>query len=302
MDSRAERYKRLEKLGEGTYGSVFKAEDRVTGETVAMKIVAADDEESGLSMYYLRETSILKGDHGYNVMKLRDTFVVNEKAYIIMDYCEYNLFSCICKKGMKPSHVAPYAFQILSGVYCLHRDRIMHRDLKPSNILIDAKGVLRITDFGLSRFFTVPNGRYTGEVVSLPYRAPEILLKIRDYDPSIDMWSAGCILAELAIGKLLFPADCEAREIMEIFRTLGDPGKDYMAIATAILPNGFEVKQTTSLAQKMKGVDPLLVDLVSKMVVYDPAKRINARDAMFHPFFDSVNPNVKRKCCPDLFK
>jgi len=161
----------------------------------------------------------------------------------------------------------------------------MHRDLKPQNLLIDKKGTMKLADFGLSRAFGLPIKTYTHEVITLWYRAPEILLGKRQYSTSVDLWSAGCIFAEMAMRKPLFAGDSEVDEVLKIFKMLGTPTEETWPGVTMFkdFKLSFPKYEPTSLSSVIaKDLDPLGVDLLSKLVALNPAKRISARVALQH--------------------
>lgn len=144
---------------------------------------------------------------------------------MIFEYSDFDLRKLLTKRKLTEHECLDYLHQILSGLLVCHSNRIMHRDLKPQNILIDDKGNVKIADFGLARGFTVPFPELTHEVVTLWYRAPEILLGQNSYTPSVDIWSVGCIYAEMLTGKPLFEGDCEIGQIFKIFQGLGTPNE-----------------------------------------------------------------------------
>lgn len=195
---------------------------------------------------------------------------------------------------MNPMLVKSYLHQLLSGLEFCHRHRFMHRDLKPQNLLIDKKGNLKIGDFGLARAFGVPIRTYTHEVVTLWYRAPEILLGGKHYATVMDIWSVGCIFAELVTRRPLFPGDSEIDQLFRIFRLLGTPTEELWPGVTSYpdykpsFPKWLPKEDGLNAAN-----DGLLdadgIDLLKQMLVYDPAKRISTRRALQHPFFNSVN-------------
>lgn len=167
----------------------------------------------------------------------------------------------------------------------------MHRDLKPQNLLINREGELKLADFGLARAFGIPVRSYTHEVVTLWYRAPDVLMGSRKYSTPVDMWSIGCIFAEMANGRPLFAGSSEADQLDRIFRTLGTPIEAaYPGLLE--LPGWSNIRNKSPRYQPIENMsplvptlDPLGVDLLAGMLQYDPAKRISARDAMQHPFF-----------------
>ncbi len=179
---------------------------------------------------------------------------------------------------------------MLLGTEHCHAHRIMHRDLKPQNLLLDRKGNMKLADFGLARAYGLPIKTYTHEVVTLWYRAPEILLGQKQYSTSVDIWSAGCIFAEMAMKKPLFPGDSEIDEIFKIFKLHGTPTEETWPGITKLkdFKSTFPKFRAAGLGEVAKDLDPLGLDLLSKMIALDPAKRISARLALQHVLIPSV--------------
>lgn len=163
----------------------------------------------------------------------------------------------------------------------------MHRDLKPQNLLVDRQGNLKLADFGLARAYSLPMKTYTHEVVTLWYRAPEILLGQNQYAISVDMWSVGCIFAEMIMRRPMFPGDSEIDEIFKIFRLRGTPTEETWPGVTKIkdYKATFPKFKGIPISEVIKDIDPIAEDLLSKFIVLDPAKRISARMALQHVFF-----------------
>jgi serine/threonine protein kinase len=183
--------------------------------------------------------------------------------------------------------VQSYCKQLLQGLTYCHQRRIVHRDLKPQNLLIDKKGSLKIADFGLARAFCVPVRQYTHEVVTLWYRAPEILLGSATYSIPVDIWSAGCIFAEMLSKKPIFPGDSEIDQLFKIFRQMGTPTEDIWHGCTS-LPDykpSFPKWKKQELTKIFENSHPAAIDLLEKMLIYEPAQRISAREALNHPYF-----------------
>jgi serine/threonine protein kinase len=172
--------------------------------------------------------------------------------------------------------------------------------MKPQNLLINQQGHLKLADFGLARAFTIPLRNYTHEVVTLWYRAPEILLGSKMYSLPIDIWSAGCIVAEMMTRKALFPGDSEVDELFSIFRVLGTPTDEVFPGVTQLpaFSTTFPQWKPKNLADILPGVESAGVDLVRQMLCYDPAARISAKAALNHPYFDDLAADVKAKCRP----
>ncbi len=216
-----------------------------------------------------------------------------DKLYLIFEYCDYDLKKYMRQVGGPlPAHeVKSFTYQILQGTAFCHAHRVMHRDLKPQNLLIDSKGNIKLADFGLARAFGLPIKTYTHEVVTLWYRCPEILLGQKQYSLGVDLWSTGCIFAEMAQKKPLFIGDSEIDQIFKIFKVQGTPREGHWAEALK-LPDfkaSFPKFKGVPLKQHVTGLDEMGMDLLSSMVALDPNKRISAKMAMQHPYFDDLN-------------
>ncbi|XP_050620318.1 cyclin-dependent kinase 3 isoform X3 [Macaca thibetana thibetana] len=195
-------FQKVEKIGEGTYGVVYKAKNRETGQLVALKKIRLDLEMEGVPSTAIREISLLKELKHPNIVQLLDVVHNERKLYLVFEFLSQDL-----KKYMDstpdselPLHlIKSYLFQLLQGVSFCHSHRVIHRDLKPQNLLINELGAIKLADFGLARAFGVPLRTYTHEVVTLWYRAPEILLGSKFYTTAVDIWSIGCIFAEMQL-------------------------------------------------------------------------------------------------------
>ena len=200
-------YEKLSRLGEGTYGAVFKGRDKRTGQEVAIKCIKLEQEEEGIPPTSIREISILKELNHPNIVKLIEVINSQGELTLVFEYLRWDLrkFLDSRKHALPPMIVKSYAYQIIAGLCYCHCHRIIHRDMKPQNLLMDESGkFIKICDFGLARAFTVPLRDYTHEVVTLWYRAPEILLGSKFYSLPIDIWSTGCIIAEMkAPGRIV---------------------------------------------------------------------------------------------------
>ncbi|GBG27894.1 Cyclin-dependent kinase 3 [Hondaea fermentalgiana] len=289
-----DRYQRVEKIGEGTYGVVYKARDRRSGCLYALKKIVLEGQDEGVPSTAIREISLLKELSHENIVRLRDVIHFESKLYLVFEFLDQDLrkYMDTCgPEGLSSDLVKSYLYQLLLGVAFCHSHRVLHRDLKPQNLLIDRTGKLKLADFGLARAFGIPIRMYTHEVVTLWYRAPEILLGSRHYSTPVDVWSIGVIFAEMANRDPLFPGDSEIDEIFRIFRALGTPNENSWPGVTS-LPDYqpiFPKWKAQPVEKFARGiVDPLGRNLLMRMLEYDPSRRITAKEALDHPYFDVV--------------
>jgi len=293
-----EDYLKIEKIGEGTYGVVYKGRHKATGQVVAMKKIRLESEDEGVPSTAVREVALLQELKHPNVVRLLDVLMQESRLYLIFEFLSMDLKKYLdsIPSGQYVDNmlVKSYLYQILDGIYFCHCRRVLHRDLKPQNLLIDNKGVIKLADFGLARAFGVPVRVYTHEVVTLWYRAPEVLLGSPRYSTPVDLWSAGTIFAELATKKPLFHGDSEIDQLFRIFRTLGTPNNDVWPEVESLpdYKNTFPKWKAGSLSSMVKNLDKNGLDLLSKMLIYNPPKRISARVAMTHPYFDDLDKST----------
>ncbi|KAI1311288.1 Cyclin-dependent kinase 3 [Mortierella claussenii] len=253
-----------------------------TGMTVALKKIRLENEDEGVPSTAIREISLLKELRHSNVVQLLDIVHDETKLYLVFEFLDVDLkkyMDTLPSAGLSMDQVKEYLFQLLQGIEFCHARRILHRDLKPQNLLIDQAKTLKLADFGLARAFGIPLRTYTHEVVTLWYRAPEILMGSRHYSTAVDMWSIGCIFAEMITRRALFPGDSEIDELFKIFKIRGTPnstiwpGCDQLKDFKTTFPKWTE----QPLATVVPGLNADGIDLLSQMIQYDPAKRISAK-------------------------
>jgi len=285
-----ERYQKMEKIGEGTYGVVYKAKDRVTGEIIALKKIRLEAEDEGIPSTAIREISLLKELQHPNIVRLYDVVHTEHKLTLVFEFLDQDLkkYLDVNDSGLDLPILKSFLFQLLTGVAYCHHHRVLHRDLKPPNLLINREGQLKLADFGLARAFGIPVRSYTHEVVTLWYRAPDILMASRKYSTPVDIWSVGCIFGEMVLGRPLFSGVSEADQLDKIFRLLGTV-TEYPGIDDLPEYKPENMPQYPPPRNGIGSIVPTLdasgVDLLSKMLQYDPAKRITAQKALEHPFF-----------------
>ncbi|XP_076898028.1 cyclin-dependent kinase G-2-like isoform X2 [Bidens hawaiensis] len=222
-------FERLNKIDEGTYGVVYRAKDKKTGEIVALKKVKMEKEREGFPLTSLREINILLSFHHPSIVDVKEVVVGSnlDSMFMVMEYMEHDLKALMetMKQPFSQSEVKCLMLQLFEGTKYLHDNWVLHRDLKTSNLLLNNRGELKICDFGLSRQYGSPLKPYTHLVVTLWYRAPELLLGTKLYSTAIDMWSLGCIMAELLSKQPLFNGKTEFDQLDKIFKTLGTPNE-----------------------------------------------------------------------------
>ncbi|KAF8922411.1 Pkinase-domain-containing protein [Mucidula mucida] len=299
-------YERLNQIEEGSYGVVFRARDKETGDIVALKKLKLDEEKNGFPITALREVNALMTCRHENVVRVREVVVGDTltQVFVVMDFIEHDLKSLLT---MMPapflqSEIKTLMLQLLSAVNHCHANWILHRDLKTSNLLMNNRGTIKVADFGLARRYGDPVGvgGLTQLVVTLWYRAPEILLGAKTYSTAVDLWSVGCIFAELLLKEPLFQAKAELELISMIFKLLGPPTHnswpEYFSLPiakTISLPS----PQPHLFRTKFPYLSSNGLDLLMSFLTYDPELRITAAEALEHPYFKE-SPLPKHK---DLF-
>ena len=273
-----------------------------TMDIVALKKIRMDNEKEGFPITAIREIKILKKLRHRNVVDLKE--IVTSKAsasnghkgsiYLVFEYMDHDLTGLAERPGMKFSvpQIKCYMKQLLMGLHYCHNNNILHRDIKGSNLLINNNGVLKLADFGLAKPITNENAQpLTNRVITLWYRPPELLLGATQYGQSVDMWSAGCIFAELIHGKPILPGKSEMEQMDIIFKLCGSPTPENWPDADK-LPYAKHFKQKKTYPRRLREIfsqfTPSAKDLLEKFLTLDPAKRISAKDALMHDWFWEV--------------
>lgn len=299
-------------LGEGAYGVVCSATHKPTGETVAIKKIEPFDKPL-FALRTLREIKILKHFQHENIISIfdiqrPDSFENFNEVYIIQELMQTDLHRVISTQTLTDDHIQYFIYQTLRAVKMLHGSNVIHRDLKPSNLLINSNCDLKVCDFGLARISNEHDGigggineaqdtsAMTEYVATRWYRAPEVMLTAAKYTKAMDVWSCGCILAELFLKRPIFPGKDYRHQLMLIFGFLGTPtGEDLVCIESQrakdyinTLPSYTPIR----LEQVFPNVNAMGLDLLSKMLVFDPTTRITADEALRHPYLSTYHdPN-----------
>ncbi|KAH9872642.1 hypothetical protein J1614_005035 [Plenodomus biglobosus] len=302
-------YEMLQKLGEGTFGEVHKARHRITGSIFAMKKILMHNEKDGFPITALREIKLLKMLSHDNVLKLEEMAVERPKAegrkrailYMVTPYMDHDLSGLLDNPDVRfqEAQIKCYMLQLFKGLRYLHDNHILHRDMKAANLLINNRGRLQIADFGLARHYDEPvpqrgrgNGEakreYTSLVVTRWYRPPELLLQLRKYTPAIDMWGAGCVFGEMFKRKPILAGQSDIHQAQIIFELVGSPNDESMP-GWDQLPGAEPIRafpqSSGTIAARFRELSPVGLSLIKDLMRLDWRKRINAMDAIDHPYF-----------------
>ena len=226
-----------------------------------------------------------------NIVSLHDVIHTENKLMLVFEYMDKDLKKYMDSRnsGGQLDYITIKSFmhQLLQGIAFCHDNRVLHRDLKPQNLLINNKGQLKLADFGLARAFGIPVNTFSNEVVTLWYRAPDVLLGSRTYNTSIDIWSAGCIMAEMYTGRPLFPGTTNEDQLQKIFRIMGTPSeRSWPGISQfPEYKSNFHVYATQDLRMFLPQIDQVGLDLISRMLQLRPEMRIGALEALGHLWF-----------------
>lgn len=280
------------------------AKEKQTGSLVALKRMNIAAEEEGVPATTIREICLLKELHHDNVVRLFDVMFQSPKLTLVFEYCEYDLKKYIDAKPLKKldieTEVKPFMRQLLAGLAYIHQKSVVHRDMKPQNLLLTANRELKIADFGLARVEGIPVKKYTHEAVTLWYRSPDVILGSANYGLAVDMWAVGCIFSEMITGNPLFNGHTDQEQLQKITRMFGPPTKENWP-SLHVYPNSKTLMGPETIRNEpaalsdfirtteLSNLGPDGVDLLKRLMLYEPSKRISAADALEHPFLHTVN-------------
>ncbi|KAF8223217.1 mitogen-activated protein kinase [Tricholoma matsutake] len=311
-------YQVLDVVGEGAYGIVCSALHRPSGRKVAIKKIAPFD-HSMFCLRTLRELKLLKflSEAGVseNIISILDiikppTIDAFKEVYLIQELMETDMHRVIRTQDLSDDHAQYFIYQTLRALKALHSADVIHRDLKPSNLLLNANCDLKVCDFGLARSVKTaePSGTETGfmteYVATRWYRAPEIMLTFKQYTKAIDVWSVGCILAEMLSGKPLFPGRDYHHQLTLILDVLGTPTLDeFYAISTRRSRDyirALPFRKRRPFATIFPNANPLAVDFLTKTLTFDPKKRVTVEEALAHPYLEAYHDPDDEPVAPPL--
>lgn len=292
---KADSFEKLEKIGQGTYSSVFRARELANGRMVALKKVRFDNFQPESIQFMAREISILRRLDHPNIMKLEGiiTSRMSNSIYLVFEYMEHDLYGLISSPQVKFSdaQVKCYMKQLLSGIEHCHQHGVIHRDVKASNILVNNEGILRIGDFGLANILN-PKDRQqlTSHVVTLWYRPPELLMGSTSYGVTVDLWSVGCVFAELLFRKPILRGRTEVEQLHKIFKLCGSPPDGYWKMCKVPQATMFRPRHSyeCTLRERCRGIATSAMNLMETFLSIEPHKRGTASSALISEYFRTV--------------
>lgn len=276
----------LEEISQTHLARVVKAKNKKTKEIVALKIITEKKVEDAPSKETLRELLVLMNFEHANIVQFKSIFVNKSNVVIEQEYCVNNLYSIITtiSKPFTIYQIKKIMKSIADGLKFLHDNEILNRDIKPSNILIDDNCIVKLCDFGSSRIF-IPSKPFTAGIGTKWYKSPEMLLGKKMYDKKIDIWSLGCVFAELFLLEPLFPGMSDFEVLGMIVDKIGysnDDDEYFKSEANLLISEG-----KNDLSELIDQATPEAIDLIKKLLIFNPSKRLNIEEVLLHSFFES---------------
>ena len=311
------RYTQLETIGTGAYGVVCSAVDTKLGRKVAIKRITTPFDVLTTAKRTFRELKILKHFERHDniisildIMAPPDDLTEFKDIYVVLDLMESDLHHIIhSDQPLSDEHNKYFLYQILRGLKYIHSANVLHRDLKPSNLLINSNCELKIGDFGMARGLSTSAEEHstfmTEYVATRWYRAPELMLSLSEYTFSIDMWSVGCIFAEMIGRKQLFPGKNYINQLKLIMGVVGTPSQEFLSkigserVKTFL--NSIPARERISLSELYPGINPDALNLLDNLLQLDPMARFTATDALTHKYFISYHSTDDEPICPVKF-
>ncbi|KXJ21160.1 cyclin-dependent kinase-like 1 [Exaiptasia diaphana] len=292
-----EKYEKLGKIGEGSYGVVFKCRHRETGQIVAIKKFVESEDDPLIRKIAMREVRLLKQLKNGNLVNLLEVFRRKRKLHLVFEYCDQTVLNELDShpKGVEETTVKKIIWQTLQAVHFCHQNNCIHRDVKPENILITREGIIKLCDFGFARLLS-PGDEYTDYVATRWYRAPELLVGDTQYGFPVDVWAVGCVFAELLSGQPLWPGRSDVDQLYLIKKTLGDLIPRHMQVFSANqFFRGLQIPQPTSrepLEVKYPNFSPQALSFLKGCLVLEPSNRLTCSELLDHSYFDGFREQI----------
>ncbi|XP_040824491.1 cyclin-dependent kinase-like 1 isoform X2 [Ochotona curzoniae] len=289
-----EKYEKIGKIGEGSYGVVFKCRNRDTGQMVAIKRFLESEDDPVIKKIALREVRMLKQLKHPNLVNLLEVFRRKRRLHLVFEYCDHTVLHELDRhqRGVPEHLVKSITWQTLQAVNFCHKHNCIHRDVKPENILITKHSVVKLCDFGFARLLTVPGDYYTDYVATRWYRSPELLVGDTQYGPPVDVWAVGCVFAELMSGVPLWPGKSDVDQLYLIRKTLGDLiPRHQQVFSKNQYFNGVKIpdpEDTEPLEVKLPNISHPALGLLKGCLHMDPAERRSCEQLLQHPYFDGI--------------
>ncbi|XP_064600510.1 cyclin-dependent kinase-like 1 [Liolophura sinensis] len=297
-----EKYEKIAKIGEGSYGVVFKCRNRDTGQLIAIKKFVESEDDPLIKKIAMREIRMLKQLKHPNLVNLIEVFRRKKRLHLVFEYVDHTVLNELDRnpRGVPEHMVKKIIHQTIQAVNFCHQHNCIHRDVKPENILITRQGIIKLCDFGFARLLTGPGDEYTDYVATRWYRAPELLVGDTQYGPPVDIWAIGCVFAELLTGQALWPGRSDVDQLYLIKKTLGDLLPRHVQIfSTNTFFKGMSIPEADRLEpldEKFCHASPLALSFMKGCLTMDPAQRLTCSDLLSHPYMDPHKDIYDRNC------
>ncbi|XP_060571022.1 cyclin-dependent kinase-like 4 isoform X3 [Ruditapes philippinarum] len=287
-----EKYEKICRIGEGSYGVVFKCKNRETGQHVAIKKFVESEEDPLIKKIAMREIRMLKQLKHPNLVNLIEVFRRKKRLHLVFEYVDHTVLNELDRhpRGVPEPMVKRIIYQVLLSVNFCHQHHCIHRDVKPENILITRQGQVKLCDFGFARILTGPGDEYTDYVATRWYRAPELLVGDTQYGPPVDVWAVGCVFAELLTGQALWPGKSDVDQLYLIKKTLGDLLPRHVQIFSAnsffkgmIIP---EPERLEPLEERFANFSDSVLTFLKDCLAMNPDDRLTCAELLVHPYMD----------------
>ena len=287
-----EKYEKISKIGEGSYGVVFKCRNRVSGTVVAIKKFVESEDDPLIRKIAMREIRMLKQLKHPNLVNLLEVFRRKRKLHLVFEYCDHTVLNELEAQpnGVPEKSIQRIIFQVLRAVHFCHEHNCIHRDVKPENILVTKEGIVKLCDFGFARLLTGPGDEYTDYVATRWYRAPELLVGDTQYGPPVDVWAIGCVFGELLSGNAIWPGRSDVDQLYLMKKTLGDLIPRHIDIFRS---NQFfrginipECDRREPLEAKYGNASASALEFLRGCLVMEPSHRLKCDELMEHEYFD----------------